>query len=61
MNIREEIVDAVVREIVGPCPNSNYLDEDTGEEISCPICNQTDDCPHLLATIDKTFGEWARG
>ena len=33
MNIREEIVDAVIREIVGPCPNSNYLDDDTGEEI----------------------------
>ncbi len=33
MNIRDEIVNAVIREIVGPCPNSNYLDSETGEEI----------------------------
>jgi hypothetical protein len=33
MNIRDEIVDAVIREIVGPCPNANYLDVETGEEI----------------------------
>ena len=33
MNIRKEIIDAVKREIVGPCPNPNYLDETTGEEL----------------------------
>ena len=33
MNIRDEIVDAVVREIVGPDPNPKYKDETTGEEI----------------------------
>jgi hypothetical protein len=33
MNIRNEIIDAVTREIVGPCPNPNYLDESTGEEL----------------------------
>ncbi|MDI1324232.1 MAG: helicase-related protein [Algoriphagus sp.] len=33
MNIREEIIDAVAREIVGPCPNPNYLDEATGQEL----------------------------
>lgn len=33
MNIRDEIVEAVKREIVGPSPNPNYVDEDTGEEI----------------------------
>lgn len=33
MNIREEIIDAVRREIVGPCPNPNYVDDETGEEL----------------------------
>ena len=33
MDIRNEIVDAVIKEIIGPCPNPNYLDEETGEEI----------------------------
>ena len=33
MNIRQEITDAVVKEIVGPCPNPIYLDSDTGEEL----------------------------
>ena len=33
MNIRKEIIDAVTREIVGPSPNPNYLDEATGEEL----------------------------
>lgn len=33
MNIRDEIVEAVKREIVGPSPNPNYLDSDTDEEI----------------------------
>ncbi|MEP6595804.1 MAG: hypothetical protein ABJA71_07645 [Ginsengibacter sp.] len=33
MDIRDEIVDAVFKEIIGPSPNSNYLDPTTGEEI----------------------------
>lgn len=33
MDIRNEILEAVEKEIVGPCPNPNYLDEGTGEEI----------------------------
>ena len=33
MNIRDEIVEAVKKEIIGPSPNSHYLDEATGEEI----------------------------
>lgn len=37
MDIRDEIVDAVIREIVGPCPNKNYLDDETGEEILLAI------------------------
>ncbi|WP_405399290.1 helicase-related protein [Maribacter sp. Asnod2-G09] len=33
MNIREEIIDSVFREIVGPSNNPFYLDEETNEEI----------------------------
>ena len=33
MNIRDEIVEAVFKEIIGPSPNPNYLDPETGEEI----------------------------
>lgn len=33
MDIRDEILVAIEKEIIGPCPNSNYLDEVTGEEI----------------------------
>jgi len=33
MNIRDEIVDAVHKEIVGPDPSPKYKDEKTGEEI----------------------------
>jgi hypothetical protein len=33
MDIRDEIIDAVTREVVGPCPNPNYLDDETGEEV----------------------------
>lgn len=33
MNIRDEIVDAVIKEIVGPSCNPNYMDEETGQEI----------------------------
>lgn len=33
MNIRDEIVKAVKKEIIGPSPNPSYLDEATGEEI----------------------------
>jgi hypothetical protein len=33
MEIRDEIVEAVKKEIIGPSPNSHYLDEATGQEI----------------------------
>jgi hypothetical protein len=33
MDIRNEIVDSVIKEIIGPSPNPNYLDPETGEEI----------------------------
>lgn len=33
MDIRDEILKSVEKEIIGPCPNPNYLDELTGEEI----------------------------
>lgn len=33
MNIRDEIVNAVFKEIIGPCPNPNYFDPATGEEM----------------------------
>ena len=33
MEIRDEILDAVIKEIVGPSINPNYIDEETGEEI----------------------------
>jgi len=33
MNIRDEIVNAVFKEIVGPDPKPKYKDEETGEEI----------------------------
>ena len=33
MEIRDEIVDAVIKEIVGPDPDPKYKDEKTGEEI----------------------------
>ena len=33
MDIRDEILKAVEKEIIGPCPNPHYLDEVTGEEI----------------------------
>lgn len=33
MDIRNEIVDAVFKEIIGPSPNPNYIDSETGEEI----------------------------
>ena len=32
MEIRREITDTVVKEIVGPCPNPEYLDADMEEE-----------------------------
>ena len=38
-------------------------DEDSGEEIRCFYCGSTEDCPHLLAVIDRSFiectGGWA--
>ena len=33
------------------------IDEDTGEEPQCVICNSSEACEHLLACIDRTFGE----
>lgn len=33
MDIREEIINAIEREVVGPAPNPNYKDNITGEEI----------------------------
>lgn len=33
MEIRDEIVDAIIKEIIGPSPNPNYIDAETGEEI----------------------------
>ena len=33
IDIRNEIVDSIFKEIVGPCPNPEYLDEETGEEL----------------------------
>lgn len=33
MNVRDEIVNAVIKEIVGPDPKPKYKDESTGEEI----------------------------
>ena len=33
MNIRDEIINAVIKEIVGPDPAPKYRDETTGEEI----------------------------
>jgi hypothetical protein len=32
-------------------------DENTGEEPCCPICSSVEGCDHLVAVIDKTFGE----
>jgi hypothetical protein len=36
-------------------------DEDTGEEPRCVICGSLDDCEHLVACIDRTFGECEGG
>ena len=33
MEIRDKIVDAIIKEIIGPSPNPNYIDAETGEEI----------------------------
>ena len=33
MDIRDEIVESVFKEIIGPSPNPNYIDIETGEEI----------------------------
>lgn len=32
-------------------------DEDNQQDPICPICESPDDCPHLLAHFDTTFGE----
>jgi hypothetical protein len=31
------------------------IDEETGDKAACIFCNLHDDCPHLVAIIDKTF------
>ena len=31
------------------------IDEETGDKATCIFCNLHDDCPHLVAIIDKTF------
>lgn len=33
------------------------IDENTGEEPKCLICGSPEDCSHLVADIDRTFGE----
>src|SRR5262245_61841726 len=34
------------------------FDEDAGGEVACPFCEAADDsCGHLLAYIDRTFGQ----
>lgn len=33
------------------------IDEDSGDGIRCPYCGTVDDCAHLVAAIDRTFGE----
>jgi hypothetical protein len=35
----------------------NVIDEETGQESTCMFCNSSDDCPHLVAVIDRTFAE----
>lgn len=37
------------------------LDEDTGEPIDCPYCGSEDECPHLLAVLDRTSLECSGG
>jgi hypothetical protein len=32
-------------------------DEDTGDAVECPFCGSEDDCPHLLAVLDRSFNE----
>ena len=32
-------------------------DEETGDEIQCPYCESTGDCKHLVAFLDRSFGE----
>jgi hypothetical protein len=34
---------------------STVIDEDTGEELNCPYCGSTEDCPHLFAVLDNSF------
>lgn len=33
MDIRDELLDKLRKEVIGPCPNSQYRDNETGEEI----------------------------
>ena len=36
-------------------------DEDSEDLVVCPYCGRSEDCPHLLAVIDKTFNECSDG
>ena len=38
-------------------PIGAVVDEKTGQEPSCIFCDSKDDCPHLVAFIDRTFAE----
>ena len=33
------------------------VDEESGQEPSCMFCDSKDDCPHLVAAIDRTFAQ----
>jgi hypothetical protein len=37
----------------------DYMDE--AEQSECPMCGSNDECHHLFACIDRTFGEWQGG
>ncbi len=37
------------------------VDENTGQEPSRIFCDSKDDCPHLVAVIDRTFAECNAG
>lgn len=39
------------------------INEDTGEEVVCPICNAIEywTCGHLVASLDRSFGECRGG
>ncbi|MHA7828916.1 MAG: hypothetical protein ACX93P_15295, partial [Roseovarius sp.] len=39
------------------------INADTGEDVVCPICNAAEywDCGHLVASVDRSFGECQGG